>query len=160
MNSKDLLFIHEFCQIIIPESRPGYLTTLYPCSEAGWEQSPNTYLKQFRAEDWSRSITMLRCLVFIQTLAIFAHSFPHFSTKIEDSRNFAVFIHRANMEEIMRFQRRIEEETLNRNYGPAFADSYSYEEKMRVANVLQTIRKLHKFGNYQRELFRNNIILK
>ena len=61
-----------------------------------------------------------------------------------------MIVHRANMEEIMRFQRRIEEENLNKEYGPAFADSYSYEEKVKVANVLQTIRKLHRFGNYRK----------
>ena len=51
------------------------------------------------------------------------------------------------MEEIMRFQKRIEEEKLDKKYGPAFADSYSFEEKVKVANILETIRKLHKFGN-------------
>lgn len=90
---------------------------------------------------------MLRSLVFIQTFFIFSIAFPHFSTKIEDSRDFAVNIHRANMAEIMRFRKRIEEEKLDEKYGPAFADSYEYEEKLKVANILQTIRKLHKFGN-------------
>ena len=51
------------------------------------------------------------------------------------------------MAEIMRFRKRIEEEKLDEKYGPAFADSYEYEEKLKVANILQTIRKLHKFGN-------------
>ena len=121
------------------------LLTLYLGSDAGL--NTKYYLKQFRPEIWTRSNTMLRCLVFIETLVIFSLAFPHFSTKIEDSRNFAVIVHRANMEEIMRFRRRIEEEKLNRRYGPAFADSYSFEEKVKVANILQTIRKLHKFGN-------------
>ena len=143
MNSKYFLFIQEFCiqdfnlEDIWPPCIPAVMR----------EQSPNTYIKQSGAEDWSRSITMLRCLVFLQTWLIFSHSFPHFSTEMEDSRNFAVIVHRANMEEIMRFQRRIEEEKLNQKYGPAFADSYSYDEKVKVANILQTIRKLHKFGN-------------
>ena len=32
-------------------------------------------------------------------------------------------------------------------YGPAFADSYQYEDRVRVAKVLETIRKLHNRGH-------------
>ena len=39
-----------------------------------------------------------------------------------------------------------EAELINK-YGPAFAESYKYEDRVRVAKVLETIRKLHSRGN-------------
>ena len=59
-----------------------------------------------------------------------------------------MIIHRANFEEIMKFRKRLEEEELNRRYGPAFADSYSFEDRVNVANILKTIRFLHSIGNH------------
>ena len=32
------------------------------------------------------------------------------------------------------------------DYGPAFADGYSYQEKVRTARILKTIRQLHRLG--------------
>ena len=90
---------------------------------------------------------MFRSAIFTLSLVITSTTFPHSTRDTEGLRNYAVIVHRENMDEIMKFQRRIEEEELNMKYGPAFADSYSYEDKVNVANILRTIRSLHRIGN-------------
>ena len=47
----------------------------------------------------------------------------------------------------MDFQRRLAEADLDLTYGPAFADSYSYDEKVRIAETIKMIRRLHRQGN-------------
>ena len=91
---------------------------------------------------------MFRYLLLSSSIIALAMGLPHFRSSTEDSRHFAMTVHRANAEEIKKFQMRLEEQELNSQYGPAFADSYSYQERVRVANILRTIRALHKFGNY------------
>lgn len=56
-------------------------------------------------------------------------------------------VHEAKIREIKEFMQRLQEAELLRNYGPAFAESYNYEDKLQVAHILKMIRRLHKYGN-------------
>ena len=47
----------------------------------------------------------------------------------------------------MEFQQKLAEADLDLSYGPAFADSYSYDEKVRIAETIKMIRRLHRQGN-------------
>ena len=48
---------------------------------------------------------------------------------------------------MMEFQQRLAEADLDMSYGPAFADSYSLEDKIRIAETIKMIRRLHYQGN-------------
>ena len=63
-----------------------------------------------------------------------------------DSGQYAHQIHLENIKQIMNFQQRFEEAKLISEYGPAFADSYEHEDKVRTARLLKTIRQLHEIG--------------
>ena len=45
------------------------------------------------------------------------------------------------------FQQRLDEANLIKNYGPAFATNYDYQEKIRVAKIIQAIKMFHGRGN-------------
>ena len=66
------------------------------------------------------------------------------------SGEYALQIHEENIKQIMNFQRRFEEAKLLSQYGPAFASEYSYEDKVRTAKLMKTIRQLHMQGNYKK----------
>ena len=61
--------------------------------------------------------------------------------------NPALRIHNKKLSEIMEFQQRLAEADLDLTYGPAFADSYSFDEKSRIAETIKMIRRLHLQGN-------------
>ena len=61
--------------------------------------------------------------------------------------NLALRIHNQKISEIMEFHQSLEEADLDRSYGPAFADSYSLDEKIRIAETIKMIRRLHQHGN-------------
>ena len=61
--------------------------------------------------------------------------------------NQALRIHNKKISEIMEFQQKLAEADLDLSYGPAFADSYSYDEKLRISDTIKMIRRLHRQGN-------------
>ena len=71
--------------------------------------------------------------------------FSKLSKGVEE--NLALRIHNQKISEMMEFQRRLAEADLDMSYGPAFADSYSLEDKIRIAETIKMIRRLHYQGN-------------
>lgn len=61
--------------------------------------------------------------------------------------NLALRIHNQKISEIMEFNQRLAEAALDMSYGPAFADSYSFDDKIRIAETIKMIRRLHNQGN-------------
>ena len=45
------------------------------------------------------------------------------------------------------FQQRLDEANLIRDYGPAFAINYDYQDKLRIANIIQAIKMFHGRAN-------------
>ena len=61
--------------------------------------------------------------------------------------NLALRIHNQKISELMEFHQRLAEASLDMSYGPAFADSYSFDDKIRIAETIKMIRRLHNQGN-------------
>ena len=65
----------------------------------------------------------------------------------KDNGHYAHQVHLENIKQVAQFQKRFEEQKLINEFGPAFADSYEHEDKVRTARLLKTIRQLQMSGN-------------